>query len=120
MSKYDSLIARLRDTDIDCGGNIFSPASLIDEAADAIAALVAENTKMLADCKDAGNALGETEAENERLRAERDAAVADAERLDWLLDHALVIHMRGGYAGLATMDRDGIDAARQHTAQEPT
>ena len=45
------------------------------------------------------------------IAAERDALKADAERLDWLLDSALVIHMRSGAPSLPTQDREGIDAA---------
>ena len=40
-----------------------------------------------------------------------DAAKQDRDRLDWLLDNALVIHMRHGVPELATQDRAGIAAA---------
>lgn len=42
---------------------------------------------------------------------ELDALRKDAARLEWLLDSALVIHMRSGEPSLATQDREGIDAA---------
>ncbi len=47
----------------------------------------------------------------EALHADLLALRKDAERLDWLLNSALVIHMRSGAPSLPTQDREGIDAA---------
>ena len=56
--------------------------------------------------------IGEQAADAlERVTAERDALKADAERLGWLLDNAIIIHMRHGVPSLPTHDREGIDAA---------
>ena len=44
--------------------------------------------------------------------AELDALRKDAARLEWLLDNALIIHMRYEVPTPSTMDRAGIDAAR--------
>lgn len=46
-----------------------------------------------------------------RTTEQLDALRQDAARLDWLLDNALVIHMRHAVPTPSTMDRAGIDAA---------
>jgi hypothetical protein len=43
-----------------------------------------------------------------------EALRADSERLDWLIDNALTVILR--WEILATLDRDGIDAAMEASA----
>ena len=80
----------------------------------------------------AADALASQDAEIAQLRAERDAAVADAERYRWLAPRLFAVDFDYGGEGVSAVvfewtqgasigaDLDGsIDAARQPTAHDP-
>jgi len=80
---------------------------LIAEAAAEIEKLRAANARMRADCKDAGNALGDVEAENERLRA------ALAESCD---EHRSAVYDTTTGGGCVLL-RDAVAAERERCAK---
>jgi hypothetical protein len=128
---HTDLIARLKDF----AGNPMlrdAYAKCMDEAADSIAALVAERDAV-ARANDALNAeclrLGHQEADVAQLRAERDAAMADAQRLDYLEGDAMTRVFKIGKTWYwkpeyrqphrkATTLRVSIDAARKSNLNE--
>lgn len=118
MTKLDELIVRLRDHQPISYGCRDCFGATMDEAADTITSLRADNAKLQAEWANAVNAFGRTSADNARLREALEPFAKQIELIECTTDHAVNDDDKWDLADSAVVTIRDLRRARTALAQE--